>query len=143
MRAFKVLTLTVLLAIVAVGCSKVEKILPKKEGTWKTTSSVSRVYVNSALDTTITTTSGLVDTYKFEKDGIGTYTDADTSVAFTWAVNDDQDEVTMCFDFAGLQICSKSTVLESEKDKQVWTSTDKVDGDVDWTETDATLERVD
>lgn len=142
MKTFKVLALTALMAIVIVGCSKVEKILPKKDGTWKTTSSVSRVYVNSALDTTITQTTGFDETVTFEKDGIGSITDPDTTIAFTWTVNDNQDEVTMCFDFGGISLCQTSTVLESEKDKQVWMTSDKASGDVDWTETDATMERV-
>ena len=107
MKSLKVLALTALIAIAAVGCSKTEKILVKQDGTWKTTSTTTRYYNSTTLDSTITQTTGFNETYKFEKDGVGSITDADTTINFTWSMNDDQSEISMCYDFLGLQICQK------------------------------------
>lgn len=140
----KALLLATLVAFVAVGCSKVEKILPKKDGKWKQTSAKYEYYVNGTLDSTWTeTATDSADVWEFLKDGMGNIISTDTTLPFTWSVNDDNDKVTICFDFLGLQICSTSEVLESSKNKQVWFSTDEEAGDSMWTETTGTMERVD
>ncbi len=126
-----------LIAIVAVGCGKVEKILPKKDGTWKVTKQEQRDYQNDVLqstDTEITITEMV-----FKKDGSGTYVDGGTTYAITWSVNDDNDEFTMCEDFAGASVCFTYDIIESKSDSQVW-FLELSDGN-DRTEVDIELER--
>ncbi|MFN8397193.1 MAG: hypothetical protein U0176_21395 [Bacteroidia bacterium] len=139
----KALALAMLVALVAVGCSKVEKILPKKDGMWKQTSAKYDWYNNSTLDSSWTETAGdSADVWEFLKDGVGNIISTDTTMAFTWSVNDDNDAVTICQSFSGLSFCVTMDVLESEKNKQVWFYSDKETGDSTWTETTSTMERV-
>lgn len=140
----KALALAMLVALVAVGCSKVEKILPKKDGKWKQTSAKYDWYNNNTLDSSWTeTATDSADVWEFLKDGVGNIISTDTTTAFTWSVNDDNDVVTICQSFSGLSFCVAMDVLESEKNKQVWFFSDKETGDSTWTETTSTMERVD
>jgi hypothetical protein len=133
-----------MVAVAAVGCKKVEKILPKKDGTWKATSITYYEYENSSLDTTYTETNN-PEIYTFEKDGTGTISDGTDTANTTWEVNDDNDVIKLCAAFPGSSIyfCTDYDILESDKDRQVWRGSDKETGDTFWTETEATLERVD
>lgn len=141
MKSFKTLALSAIIAIVAVGCNKVEKILPKKDGTWRAVSITDAQYVNNTLDTTyVDNNPG--ETYTFVKDGTGSMTDTDTTIAFSWTVNDDNDQITLCVDFLGVQFCQPMDVLESSKDAQTWFYSDKAAGDTDWYESTMELERV-
>jgi hypothetical protein len=132
----------VLVCIIAVSCGKVEKILPKQDGTWRSSSTTYREFVANALDTTYTETFN--STMVFEKDGTGySYeTNADSTDAFTWSVNDDNDVVTICQDFFGLQFCVPFEVLESSKDSQTWVATTESGTAGTYTESEATFTRV-
>ena len=142
MKSFQKIALAALFVMAIVSCSKVEKILVKQDGTWKVTSSVTRLYINNQLTQT-TTSNGFTEVYTFEKDGTGKVTEVNVSLAFTWTISADQDEIVICYESQGATTCVASTILESEKNKQVWTSTSKEPGDVDWGESDNTYERVD
>ena len=107
-----------LIAIVAVGCGKVEKILPKKDGTWTTTKQVEREYENDVLQSTDDTIS--VSEFTFQDDGSGTYVEGGASYAFTWSVNDDNDEISVCESFSGVSFCFTYDIVESSKDAQKW-----------------------
>lgn len=142
-NSFKAILAVLMVATLTVGCSNVEKILPKKDGKWKIVSVKYEEYVNNTLDSTAIEP-GVGEFYEFVKDGTGTFTDPDTSYAFEWSVNDDKDEVTMCVDFfgGGTQFCFTNTVLTSEKNNQTWFYSDKVSGDVNWIDQTVELERV-
>jgi hypothetical protein len=132
-----------MVVIASVGCNKVEKILPKKDGEWKATEIIYRDYTNGSLDTTYFETD-LSEIYTFEKDGTGSITDGTDTADLTWEVNDEGDEIRLCVAFSGSSVffCFDNTILESEKDRQVWLGTDKETGDTTWTENEVTLERV-
>lgn len=140
----KAFAIAALMAIVAVGCSKIEKILPKKDGKWKGESVEVKEYVSNTLDSTYTEIPNDSDgVWEFLKDGEGNIILPDTTMPFTWTVNDDNDEVTICQSFGSAQICFTQTVLESEKNRQVWFFTSKETGDTNWTEQTTTMVRVD
>jgi hypothetical protein len=137
MKAIQSFLIVALIAVVAVGCGKVEKILPKKDGKWKTTKQEQRYYENDVLQSTttdITTTS-----FTFQKDGTGSLVDNGSTDAFTWSVNSDNDEITLCQDFGGVSICFTYDIVESKSTTQVWFG-EIVDGS-DRTEMDIELER--
>lgn len=137
MKSFTIFAAALTLVIGMTSCNKVEKILPKQDGTWNISSQVSREYENDSLVFTGTETN--VGTLFFDKEGTGTFTDADTTTTFTWTVNSDGDQVTICQDFFGIQFCIPNTVVESSKDAQSWSSV-IVDG-TSRSETDMELER--
>lgn len=139
----KALALAMLVALVAVGCSKVEKILPKKDGKWKMESAKYDWYMNGTLDSTWTEMgTDSSDIWEFLKDGAGNIISTDTTLPFTWSVNDDNDAVTICQSFSGISFCVTQEVLESSKNEQVWFYSDKEAGDSTWTETTGTMVRV-
>jgi len=144
MKSFiKVFAVTLMLAVVAVSCGKVEKILPKKDGKWKTTSTSTAIYMNSVLDTTVVTLSNdSSDVMEFLKDGVGNVISTDTTTSFTWSVNDNNDEITICQTFLSVQLCVTSTILESSKNEMTWFYTDKVTGDTNWSESTSINTRV-
>jgi hypothetical protein len=111
-KAFAILAI---MAIVAVGCGKVEKILPKKDGLWVGTSAHVVSYLNDTLFSDTTLTDSLGEIF-FDKDGTG-YT-ADNGGAnqspFTWSVNDDNDQLTIV-DSSGT--ATTSDILEVEKNE--------------------------
>ena len=111
----RVFAIVALLAAVVVGCGKVEKILPKKDGLWTTTSVHALTYLNDTLISDTTLTDSLGETY-FAKDGTG-YT-ADNGGAnqspITWSVNDDNNVLTIT-DSSGTVI--NADILEVEKNK--------------------------
>jgi hypothetical protein len=137
MKTIQSFIVVALIAIVAVGCGKVEKILPKKDGTWKVTKQEQREYQNDVLqstDTEITTTE-----MTFQKDGSGTYVEGGSSFTFNWSVNDDNDKLDFCQDFGGASICVTYDIVESSANAQTW-YLEIVDGS-DRTEFDLELER--
>lgn len=143
MKSPKVIAAILILGAFVAACGKVEKILPKKDGTWKIAQIDYREYSTAGLDSSYTDLTSS-ESYEFDKDGTGTVTDGSDIVAFTWSVSNDGDEISICYDIlGGIFFCVKNEVLESEKNRQVWTNTDKEDGDSTWTESDVTLERVD
>lgn len=142
MKKFLSISALALVCIIAVSCGKVEKILPKKDGTWKSTSTTYRDFVNNTLDSTYTDTEA--STMVFEKDGTGySYTtNVDSTDAFTWTVNDDNDIVTICQDFLGASFCVAFDVIESSKDSQTWMTTFQSGTAGTYTESEATFTRV-
>jgi hypothetical protein len=118
MNTVKSFLLIALIAIVAVGCGKVEKILPKKDGVWKVVKQEQRIYENNVLVETLTDIS--VTSFTFKDDDSGTYVDDGTTYPFTWSVNDDNDEISLCETDSGVSICLAYTILESDNKTQEW-----------------------
>lgn len=137
MKSIKLIASTLILTAALTSCNKVEKILPKQDGTWTIKSQTTREYDNGTLVSTETETNA--GTVFFDKEGTGSWTDADTTLPFTWTVNSDGDVVTICQSFLGIQFCIPNTVVESSKDAQSWTSV--IEDGTDRTETDTELER--
>jgi hypothetical protein len=76
----------------------------------------------------------------FNKDGSGSWTDADTTVATTWTADDNAETVTWCQTYSGLAFCVVYDVLESSSKQQKWTT--KFDsGSGNFEEIDVTLDR--
>lgn len=141
MKKLNYFILSLSLAMMAVGCNKVERILPKKDGLWKATSSTDRYYLSNTLFFEETLTGDGI-TYQFEKDGTGIQKEDSTTINFTWEVNDDNDVLRYCEQDGSLLICYSIDILESSKDKQKWFFSSKQDGITDWQESEVTLERV-
>jgi hypothetical protein len=139
MKTLKACCLLLLLAMVVVGCGKVENILPSKEGTWTSTSSVYRYYVNSALDSTFTDTDTY--TFNFQKGGALTLTDVSGPHTLTWSVNPGGDIVTLCSNTIGSQDCEQYVVKSSSKDSQSWSSKTAGSANGEWVEHDLALAR--
>jgi hypothetical protein len=137
MKTIQSFLIVALIAVVAVGCGKAEKILPKKGGTWKVTKQEQRDYQNDVLQTT---TSAITTTdFTFQDDGTGTYVDGGETSAFTWTVNDDNDKITICEVFGGISFCFTYDIIESKSNNQIWYG-ELVDG-TDRTEFDIEMER--
>lgn len=136
---FSILVLS--LAMLAVGCNKVEKILPKKDGLWNVTNLTSKTYFNNALISTQSDNNPGM-TYEFNKDETGTYKDATDTQNFTWSVNADNDVLTICQEVNSITICLDLDIIESSKDAQEWHFTDQQSGSSAWQESELTLERV-
>lgn len=144
MKNAKLPLLVLVLGIVASSCGKVEKILPRSGGDWKVTSYSTTDYVNSAVDSSYTTTDPDPELiFHFEDDGTGTYFAGSLGEPFTWTVNADQDEVNICRDISGggTLICSVNTIQESSAKTQVWFSTSQTTGVTSWQEVVFNLER--
>ena len=137
MKTIQSFLIVALIAVVAVGCGKVEKVLPKKDGTWKTTKQEQRDYENDVLQST--TTAITTTKFTFQDDGTGSYVDDGTTSAFTWSVNDDNDKITVCEEFGGISFCFTYDVIESKGSSQVWYG-EIVDG-TSRTELDLEMER--
>jgi hypothetical protein len=114
----KAFAIVAVLAIVAVSCNKVEKILPKKDGLWQGTESIVTQFIDGTQDTTWTDTDSLGRMF-FDKEGTGYATDfeGNNRVDFTWSVNDDNDVVTIT-DTSDTAVMYD--VLESSKNEQKW-----------------------
>jgi|GEM_PF-2155024 hypothetical protein len=121
MKAFKSLFLVAVLGIVAVGCGKVENILPKKDGLWVGVSSTTESYVNDSLVSTEVQTDSLGQLF-FAKDGTGYSTDTDGSnrTDFTWSVNEENDQITLT-DTSGVPLVYD--ILESSNSAMTWFTT--------------------
>jgi hypothetical protein len=142
----KLVSLLSLAAIVMVvaSCGNVEKILPKKDGTWESGTTTYREYVANTLDSTYT--DNTVTTYTFQKDGTGTYSENGTTTVsnFTWSVNADGDIVTLCEDFlGGSSLCIAWDVQESSGKEQLWMATIQSGVSGTYTEVEATFTRKD
>jgi hypothetical protein len=141
MKSVKSFAIVALVAIVAVACGKVEKILPKKDGLWVGTSQTVASYVNDSLTSTVTETDSLGQAF-FEKDGTGYSADfqGNNKVDFTWSVNDDNDKITLT-DTSGFAVIYD--ILESSNKAQKWFGTISitVGSDVYKTEITSEMER--
>jgi hypothetical protein len=118
MKSTKLFAVVALVALIAVGCGNVEKILPKKDGLWVGKSQTVTVFANGVQDTSYTETDSLGQ-MMFEKDGGGYSADyaGNNKVNFTWSVNADNDQVTVT-DTSGVPIVFD--VLESSGKEQTW-----------------------
>jgi hypothetical protein len=107
-----------LVALIAVGCGKVEKILPRKDGLWKVTSETVTEFVNGVQDTTYTDTDSL-SIVMFADDGTGYSTDFDgkNKLPFEWSVNSDNDQITIT---DSTTIPLVFDVLESSNKEMTW-----------------------
>ena len=132
-----------LLAVVAVSCGKVEKILPKKDGLWQIKSEQITVFVNNVQDTSYTEVDSLGQ-IMFEKDGGGYSADfsGNNKVTFTWEVNSDNDKITIT-DTSGVP--QTMDILESSNKSQTWQGSTTFDflGISLRTDVKSTLERKD
>lgn len=140
MKTLKSTIIVALLALFVVGCGGTEKILPKKDGTWRTTALTYSSFINSALDSTWTDTQ--VYTYVFDKTGSATLTDALGTTNVTWYVNPDGDLMTICQNTVGSQTCIQYLIQTSEKDLQRWKATILGAANGTYVEVDMSLERV-
>lgn len=142
MKNLKVIAFVGLLAALVTGCmGGVERILPSKEGTWKSNSIAIRSYVNSTLDSSWTVTDG--STYTFEKGGAVSVLDSSgTSRVMTWSVNPDGDIVELCNNSASSHICQLYLVVSSSKNAQQWKATIVGSANGEWVEQDLSLTRV-
>lgn len=126
------------LAIILTSCGGAENVLPRKDGTWVVSTQIVREYIANTLDTTYTETN--VGTAVFNKDGSGTWSDADTTYATTWSADDKAETVTWCQDYAGTTFCVTYDVLESSGKQQKW-STMYNSGSGNYQEVEVTLDR--
>lgn len=96
MNSLKAFAIIALVAIVAVGCGKVEKILPKGTGLWQVSSSRTVSFINNVQTSDETQTDSLGQIY-FDKSGSGYSTDFGSTSKdnFTWVVNSDNDVLTI------------------------------------------------
>ena len=113
MKSLKAFAIIALVAIVAVGCGKVEKILPKGTGLWQISSSRNVSYLNNALVYDQTDTDSLGQVY-FDKEGTGYSTEfgSTTKETFTWTVNSDNDVLTITTNDS-IPYVSNADILES------------------------------
>ncbi|MBK9451296.1 MAG: hypothetical protein IPN95_18185 [Bacteroidetes bacterium] len=144
MKSFiKVFAVTLMLAVVAVSCGKVEKILPKKDGMWVGTSQTVVTYVDDSLVSTETDTDSLGKMF-FDKEGTGYSVDFQDSnrTDFTWSVNDDNDVITITGTDSG-SVAMPYDILESSSKEQKWFGTLSFDifGIVTKIEITSTMER--
>ena len=116
--SIKAFAIIALLAVVAVGCNKVEKILPKKDGLWQGVNSTVLSYLNDSLMTTTIDDDSLGTMY-FDKDGSGYSQDFNNSQQhpFTWVVADGNDQITIT-DTSGTSLTWE--ILESSSKEQKW-----------------------
>ncbi len=106
---------TMLLVVVSLySCTKTEKVLVRKDGTWNIDEQTSS-YTLFGVPTTDTDTDA--GTVTFKDDGSGTidYNDG-TSDTFAWSVTDDVISVT----YASIGETVDFDILDSSKDSQHW-----------------------
>lgn len=152
MKALKLILPMLLLAALMVGCGKVEKVLPKKDGKWQVTSQETRYYTHDNLDSMEVLTSGL-PVYTFNSDGTGSVTEGSNTTAFVWSVEDDSDDddfiddsdddINICQEFGGAQVCLEWDVRESSNKTQKWSAEIEDPSDDTKIEIDMNMERVD
>lgn len=140
MKSVKSFVLVALIAIVAVACGKVEKILVKKDGLWVGTSQTIVSYTNAAVTSTITETDSLGQTF-FAKDGTGYSADfqGNNKSNFTWSVNDDNDILTITGVDSGA-VAFPATILESSSKAMTLFSTISITVGTDVYKTEVTSE---
>lgn len=107
------------LTLLVVGCTKIEKILPRQEGLWNVVNLNTITYVDDSLVANVDETDSL-DRFYFDKQGIG-YTEdfLGERSDFTWEVNAENDWVTIT-DTSGFATVYE--VVESSNKEQVWTT---------------------
>ena len=137
MKKFSAIMFTVAAVVLMTACNNVEKILPKKDGTWNISMITETETVNRTV-TSDTTYSPVGTSFTFDKDGTGTYTEPDTTDSFTWAYNDDNETITMTL--ASFPLAIVYDVLESSKDAQTWRYTFTFDDGTDVEVDESTFE---
>lgn len=140
MKSLKSITVLALLAVVAAGCvGGIEKILPRKDGTWVSTSIVYTRYVNSAVDSTWT--DNTTYTYVFDRIGSVNVTGPNGTQTLTWQARN--DIATLCDNSSATQVCEQYLILESSNTSQLWRAqfADSINGN--WLEKQLALERAD
>ena len=78
------------------SCTKLEKVLVKKEGNWTVTRTLTRITTGSTVVTDFTDNNpGL--TYNFKEDGTGTITESGSTTAtnFSWTADDGAESITI------------------------------------------------
>jgi hypothetical protein len=140
MKTLKSTIIVALLAVLVVGCGGVDKILPRQDGTWRTTTITYTNFVGNVADSTWTDPQTY--TYVFDKTGSAKFTDDLGTYDVTWYVNPEGDLVTICDNTASTQDCIQYVVQESAKNSQRWKAT--INGSVNgsWLEIDMSLARV-
>ncbi len=113
-----------LLALVTFGCSKVENILPKNDGLWRTVSSSIEVNYGGLKFNTLVPTADLGKIY-FDEDGTGYNENASGAKTgtFTWATTGDAS-ITITDDSTKLPIVW--SILESKRNDQTWSTSASV-----------------
>lgn len=142
MKNINIIAALILLAVIAVGCSKELKVLlTKADGKWSSASILTKSYVNSTLDSSYTLVDG--STYTFDKSGSGTRVDAGgTSRNLTWVVNPNGDIVNICYPTVSVVPCADYFVLSSTKERQEWRVTTVGAQNGEWIEQDFVLTRL-
>jgi hypothetical protein len=86
--------MTMLLAVMVLGCSRPEKIMVKNDGLWKEMSLRTKTYLNDQALLDITVNSNLGQMY-FGEDGNGWYQDGNgATTSYVWGLNADQDALS-------------------------------------------------
>ncbi|MFN8397192.1 MAG: hypothetical protein U0176_21390 [Bacteroidia bacterium] len=107
------------LTLLVLGCSKIDKILPRQDGLWNVVNLNTITYVDDSLVSNTDETDSL-GRYYFDKQGIGYLEDAlGERSDFTWEVNEENDWVTLT-DTSGAATVME--VVESSNKEQVWTT---------------------
>ena len=107
-------------SVLVTSCSKLDKILVKKEGKWNI---VNDHYVITAGGTVVLDTNMLnIGNFTFADDGTGTLTFAGTTITVKdWSADDENDRVTVTTTYAGVDETTIWTVLENKAKTQKWT----------------------
>lgn len=148
MKKFSSLLSIVAMVMVAVSCGKVEKILPKQDGEWQTTYQkiVTTDASGAVVDSEETSNVDSLGTVHFESDGTGHSHNPDGSTGdFTWAVNDDNDvlTITIADSASGSSVVMDWEILEfSNKEMKMENTLVFTAGITYTTVTNMTLERV-
>ena len=139
MKTLKGFLVIVAIVALAAGCSLggIEKILPSKDGTWTSNSSVYRSYVNSVVDSTWT--DATIYTYKFDKGGSVSISSTRGTETRTWLGKN--DIVTLCSNTISGQTCEDYLVKSSSSTNENWTHTTVGAANGLWVEHDLTLTR--
>lgn len=131
-----------IVVVAAVGCAKIDKILPRNEGRWDITNLNTITYVDDSLTANVNQTDSL-GTYFFDDNGIGYLEDfLGDRTDFIWEVNEENDWVTLT-DTAGSPTVYQ--VVESSSKEQVWTTSlyNEIQGVVTKRDLTATMQRAD
>lgn len=102
MKSLRICTATLCALLIVAGCSKADKILPKKEGLWNISSITYSNYSNNTLDTSYTDSE--VGTLQFEEGSDGTITNSNGEESpFTWTYTEGPERIAMCYQlFSGI-----------------------------------------
>lgn len=140
-KLIKLFSVAIVIGIIAVACSKNQKVVRQLDGEWK----VTEVKYNGVVDNSYDYSN---DKYVFEKCRVkkeacpGTYKTVDpskgeTSFGFTYTISEKGTKITINLSFFGLTESSTGDIIEHSKKKFIWSVKDE-DGDV----TQTTLEKI-